>query len=339
MDNRLRIKDVTCIGAVTGADAPVPTTERFGIHATDLGIVWDGGDGRVFVLFGDTFGSSWGGEGAGPWDDQWRCNTLAFSQNHDLEHGMRLDEAVVDANGFARQVIASDIGFGREQSVIPTAGIEVDGRHYVHYMSVREWRSPGRWQTNHAGIAVSEDGGQQWQKSADARWNNDDTGGGCFQLGAFVREGEHVYLFGTTNGRFGPAYLARVPAARIDNIDAYTYFDGADWAHSAAAAVPVLDGPVGELSVAFNTRVDRWLALHLDEERAEIVLHATETLTGPWEQIGSVASGQTYPGLYGGYLHPWTMDSHEICFLLSRWAPYNVFLMRCRLELVATKSD
>nr|WP_158889340.1 DUF4185 domain-containing protein [Amycolatopsis anabasis] len=318
------------IARVTGAGSVGRTDERFGIHATDLGIPWDGGDGRIYLLFGDTYGRGWGGDGGGPADADWRCNVLAFSRTRELGDGLDLEDVVARPDGAATQVIPS--GSGREATVIPNAGIAVDGVQYVHYMSVREWGPPGRWRTNYAGIAVSRDGGRTWDKPRSARWPNRWWAESRFQIGAFTRDARHVYLYGTTNGRFDDAYLARVSPAGVADVSAYEYWTGDGWARGEKEAAPVFPGPVGELSVGYNVHFGLWLAMHLDEDRAAIVLRTAEHPEGPWTGGEVVVSGQDYPALYGGYLHPWAMDSDEIYFLLSQWGPYNVFLLRTRLS-------
>src|SRR4051812_21628759 len=104
----VRVIETQQVGKVTGADSINRTDERFAIHGTDLGILWDGGDGRVFVLFGDTFGEGWGGDGGGPNSADWRCNVLAFSTTPELDAGLRLDGVVPRPSGTAAQVIPQD---------------------------------------------------------------------------------------------------------------------------------------------------------------------------------------------------------------------------------------
>lgn len=324
----VRVTETTRIGPVTGADSANRTDERFAIHATDLGIMWDGGDDRVFVLFGDTFGRGWAGHGAGPAHADWRCNVLGFSTTRDLERGLPLESVVEREGGGARQVLPS--GGGREVTVIPNSGLHVEGKQYVHYMSVRSWGRPGRWRTNYAGIAVSTDGGRTWAKPRGARWANR-LGGDRFQLGALTRLGRHVYLFGTTNGRAGDAYLARVAVPEILMRRRYEYWDGAGWTRRQGAATAVFEGPVGELSVAYHGWLGCWLLMHLDERRAGIVLRSAPELTGPWSEGEVVVSGRQYPAVYGGYLHPWSLDGPDLYYLVSQWGPYNVFLTRSRL--------
>ncbi|GAB3566251.1 hypothetical protein GCM10027445_12750 [Amycolatopsis endophytica] len=326
----VHVVDTEQICKVTGADS-VNRTDRLAIHGTDLGILWDGGDGRVFVLFGDTFGAGWGGDGGGPNSADWRCNVLGFSTTTDLARGLTLDGVVTRPDGTAAQVIARDER-PDEVTVIPNSGLAVGGTQVVHYMSVRQWGPPGKWTTNYSGLAVSGDGGVTWEKPWAARWINRAERDDPFQMCALTREGEHVYLFGTTNGRHGDAYLARAAVPRMLDASAYEYFDGHGWTRDEFAAAPVIPGPVGELSVAYDVHLGQWLAMHLDDPGGAIVLHSADRLTGPWSPGEVAVPGHRYPGLYGGYLHPWALDGPDIYYLMSQWGPYNVFLMRSRLE-------
>ncbi|MDQ0379108.1 DUF4185 domain-containing protein [Amycolatopsis thermophila] len=326
----VRVIETEQICKVTGADS-INRTDRFAIHGTDLGILWDGGDGRVFVLFGDTFGEGWGGDGGGPNSADWRSNVLAFSTTRDLSAGLTLDGVVTRPDGTAAQVIARD-DRPDEVTVIPNSGLAIEGLQVAHYMSVNRWGPPGKWTTNYSGLAISDDGGRTWAKPWSARWINRAEHDDPFQMCALTREGEHLYLFGTTNGRHGDAYLARTAVANLLDASAYEYFDGRGWRRDEFAAAPVIPGPVGELSVAYDVHLGQWLAMHLDDPGGAIVLHSADRLTGPWSPAEVAVPGHRYPGLYGGYLHPWSLDGPDIYYLMSQWGPYNVFLMRSRLD-------
>jgi D-arabinan endo alpha-(1,5)-arabinofuranosidase len=314
------------VGPVTGA-----MTRRFGIHATDLGILWDNGQGRLLVAFGDTYGTGWGGFGAGPpKGSDWRCNALAFSGNRDLDTGLRLDSVVARADGTAAQILERDRQ-ADENTVIPNSGIAVSGYNYLHYMSVRKWGPAGKWDTNYAGIAVSTDGGDTWTKPPGARWPNSPKGDHPFQICCFAADRSHVYLMGTTNGRFGPAHLGRCGRFDVLVPGGYEYWAAGKWVRDPYEATPVIGGPVGELSIEYNDHFKQWIALHLDEDRAAIVLKWAEDLTGPWSEGQVVVDAKDYPAPYGGYLHPWANDGTEIYFTLSQWGPYNIKLMRTQL--------
>jgi hypothetical protein len=331
----IRPVETTLVAQLTGRESMNRTAERFGIHATDLGIMWeDDGDGdRVMVVFGDTYGEGWCGDGAGPRDDSdWRCNVLATASNRDLDAGLRLDSVVQrDDDGLAGQILERDPRRD-EETVIPTSGIAVDGNHYLHYMSVRRWGKQGRWVTNYAGIAVSADGGRTWTKPERARWTNRRKADHPFQMCAFARHDEQVYLLGTPNGRWGDGSLARVSTSDILEPAAYEYWTGDRWrSDDPFAAAPVLPGPVAELSLLYSVHFGRWIALHLDESRAAIVLRTAKDLTGPWTDGQVVAAGADYPGLYGGFLHPESANGSTIYYAMSQWSPYNVYLMRTTL--------
>jgi hypothetical protein len=336
----MRVLGVERVAGVTGEDSPNRTGSRFGVYGTDLGILWDNGNGEILVAFGDTYGEAWGGDGAGPDHADWRRNVLATSITTDLTTGLALDPLVTRADGTLAEILRGDTDIDHEATVIPTSGIAVDGVDYLHYMSVRRWGAPGHWETNYGGIAVSHDHGRTWTKPASARWPNTRRRAGLlgrprehpFQLGAFARHADHVYLFGTPHGRFGSASLARTDSDHVTDAAGYRYWTGQDWvAGDPFAARPVLRGPVGELSVLHHVYWDRWLALHLDEGRAAIVLRTATELTGPWSEPVPVVSGRDHPALYGGYLHPWAVHGPDIYFTMSRWGPYNVALMRATL--------
>lgn len=336
----MRITRVDEIAPVTGERSPNRTGSRFGVYGTDLGILWDNGSNEILVAFGDTYGEGWGGNGTGPDDADWRWNVLAGSTTTDLREGIALYPVVTRPDGTAGQMLPHDLTVEHEVTIIPTSGIAAAGVNYLHYMSVRRWGPPGRWRTNHSGIALSHDLGRTWTAPADARWPNTDRRTGLFgrrehpfQLGAFARQEPHVYLMGTPNGRFGGGSLARVDPARVSEVDSYEYWTGSDWkTGDPFAAVEVLPGPVGELSLLHHKYTDRWLATHLDEGRAAIVLRTALELVGPWSEPLELVSGRDYPGLYGGFLHPWCDEGPDVYFMLSLWNSYNVRLMRASLE-------
>ncbi|MEU3625196.1 hypothetical protein BS329_41490 [Amycolatopsis coloradensis] len=303
------------------------TKERFGVHGTDLGVMWRDGRGRTAIAFGDTYGQGWGGHGAGPDSADWRLNTLAHSSDTELSDGLSIDDMVTDRPSHAKQLLGHDPAVP-EVTVIPTAGVSVGSRDYLHYMSVRSWATGGRWTTNYSGLAYSDDGGSTWTKDPAARWPN--SGGAArFQLGAFVRRDGFVYLFGTPDGRLGDAYLARVPETALSSLSAYEYWTATGWRPDSSAAVPVLAGQTGEPSVQYNDFLGRWIALHLDESRYAIVLRTAPAPTGPWTGGQVVAAGTDHPGLYGAFLHP--ASNADLYFAMSEWDPYHVRLMRLRL--------
>lgn len=333
----------TKIAQITGEASPNSTASRFAIAATDLGIMWDDGRGGVLVAFGDTYGAGWGGSGAGPKHADWRFNVLARSTSTDLDAGLELDPVVAREDGTAGQFLPADRTGIREHTVIPTAGIAVGGRNYLHYMSVRRWGMPGVWHTNYGGVAYSDDGGRTWTKSDTAVWphrgqrwwsrfRRRDQGGHPFQMIGYAGVVDRrVHLLGTPSGRFGSGHLARVGVDDVLDPRGYEYWTGDGWGRDPFGAAPVLRAPVAELSVQYNHHFGRWFAMHLDEHRAALVLRTAPELVGPWTDGEVVLPGSRYPALYGGYQHPWAADRPAVYFTTTQWVPYNVSFFRADL--------
>lgn len=315
------------VNKITGAGSVSATDLAWQVNGTDLGIMWDNGAGQILAAFGDTFGA--GFTRPFPSGGDWRSNVLLRSSDLDLAHGIAFDSAAEDSPGHAKELIPSQKVDGVEITVIPTAGVSVGSRQYLGYMSVRTWGPPGLWDTNYASIAYSDDNGQTWVTAGGPVWDNP-SGDNTFQQAAFVRDGGYVYLFGTPNGRFGNAYLARVSEGSVLTKSAYEYWTGTGWATGPdTAAAPIVPTPVAELSVQYHPDSGRWLMMYLAE--AGIVLRSAPTPQGPWSAATLVVGNQDYPGLYGGYLHPWS-SGPEVYFAMSQWEPYNVYLMRVSVD-------
>jgi hypothetical protein len=322
------------IAKLTGPGSINATDTKYQLKATDLGILWDNGAGQILSAFGDTYGNGWTGPGAGTGDAatlDWRCNTLLRSSDRNLADGITFDSAAEDRPGHAKQLLDCQQVDQVEGTVIPTAGIAVNGRQYIHYMSVNHWGSPGTWFTNYSGLAYSDDNGQTWVKDPTARWQNTAAWDDNFQMSSLVKTGGYVYMIGTQNGRFGNAHLARVPEKQILSKSAYRYWDGKTWSSRESAAVPIVVGPVSEVSVQWNAYLGKWLMMYLDEQRASIVMRSAASLTGPWSGQQVVVRGNDFPALYGSFMHPWS-SGPDLYFTMSQWDPYNVFLMHTKLS-------
>lgn len=103
-------------------------------------------------------------------------------------------------------------------------------------------------------------------------------------------------MFGRPNGRFGDAYLARVPENHLLNKTAYQYWDGAVWqTNNEAAAVPIVIAPVAELSVQFTSNFGRWIMTYFDERRAAIILRELAELNRTLDRSENPRQGQRLP--------------------------------------------
>lgn len=328
------------IEMVTGPGSPNNTIERFNVSGTDLGIMWDAHNGDVLMAFGDTVGDC-ETEGA-----DWRSNVLFRSNDTNLADGMRIDSSPLDAPNHSKQVIDGLLGLPPgspiEYTVIPTAGVAVGTDQYVRYMSVRSWDTPGNWTTNYSGLARSTDNGETWTSvPATARVNAAgleipgipavSAGNENFQQSAFVSGADGwIYEFGTPSGRFGPARLARVQGAQINDLAAYKYWNGSSWVPDITAAAEVIPGTVSELSVQWNDYFDKYVAMYADPVKG-LVIRQADRLEGPWSGTQTLLNTAMLPGLYGGFMHPKSSGQY-LHFVATTWNRYNVIYMRTDLD-------
>jgi hypothetical protein len=325
------VSPAVVVAKVTGPGSVSNTPAAWGVYGTDLGIAWDNGAGQTLFAFGDTFGSTWhtpGGNG-----NDWRSQVLLRSTDTVLSDGVSFVSAATDTPGHAKELIPSQKIDDVEMTVIPTAGVSVGSRQYLAYMSVRHWGVPGSWDTNYAAIAYSDDNGQTWVTAGGPRWDNP-AGTDPFQMASFARAGGYVYVFATPNGRLGDVHVARVPEGSILDKTAYRYWDGSAWvAGSDTLATSVVAGPVAELSVRYDSTRALWLMTAM--RGTDIVLWTSSSPTGPWSAPQVIVSDADFPGLYGGFQHPWS-SGDDLYLMVSQWDPYNVYLLRVSLDASGT---
>ncbi|KAF0970645.1 DUF4185 domain-containing protein [Gordonia sp. YY1] len=357
------------VGWVTGPYSKNDTYDRFGIGGTDLGIAWDNGRGQTLMAFGDTFGN------CNAPRQEWRHNVLLRSNDNDLADGLKVPNGVAgdinsgtvigDRPNFAQELIPS-LGISNiEVTTIPTAAISLprgDGfRQYINYMSVRSWGSPGNWVTNYSGIAYSDNNGQTWTSDPDTILINApidlalpgnlravDVNNGKFQQNAYMRgrpgsdEADYVYQFGTPNGRFGAAFLARFKPEDILDLGKYEYWSGEriGWVDSISdihdTEGVVARQPVSELSVSWSPYLKKYVMLDGDNG---IRLRTADHPEGPWSGPRTIVAPGN-PVVYGPMMLPNSPalmgTGKDLYFNASRWSDYNVMLIRSDLSKLQT---
>ena len=314
---------VEMVAPFTGPGSPSRTDERWNIAGADLGFSFEG-DGNIYMVFGDTWGRS-GTEGP-----DWRSNTMVVVEP-DGTHGFVVTDAISDENGDAIELLPSLKQAKQEYTVIPTAGLVIDDRMYLHYLSVNDWDR--HWWgykepiPNGSGLAYSDDQGQTWTKAETATWPGDSP----FAQAAMVQRGDFVYVFGTPAGRFGAAQLFRVESDHLLEPEEYQYWTGDGWSSDASLAAEVVPAPVGELSVRWSSYHQRWLMMYTNEITHASVLRTAEQLTGPWSPEEVVVAADKYPTSYGPLMLP--IAGPEVYFTMSIFEPdYQVYLMRLSLD-------
>lgn len=304
---------------VTGMDSP-NRTQNFNVLGTDLGIMWDDGNGRMLTAFGDNAGLGIPNLLAGSiW--AWSSNVLFRSGNHDPSTGIYFDSVVPNP-------LPSPKIPGIEISLIPTAGISVGGVQYMSLMSVRAWGQPGKWETNFSTLAASGDDGQTWAPLTTTRRGNAD-GFENFQQNAFLKDGGYVYRYGTPAGRGNPGFISRAKESDIANIDAYEYWDGKDWRPGDPRTAAPIVGGVAELSVMWNDHLGQFVMLTTDAANS-VVLRTAPRPEGPWSEPRVLIDAPALPSAYAPMIFPYQTGG-DLYFMVTQHKQYNVILMRTAL--------
>jgi hypothetical protein len=311
------------VALLTGSDPAAinQTGKEYAVDGADLGSSFLYND-QTYIVFGDSFDIG---------KSDWRSNVLALSSDDDPTDGIIFDRMIEDRPGHAKELLSAKHVEGEEVTVIPTYGVAVGDRLFLHYMSVKHWGAPGHWDLGLAGFAYSDDGGENWTKDLDAVLPGDTNWGQV----AIVEHEDFLYLFGIPGGRYGDLKLARVSSEDLLQIDAWKYWDGEAWDADVASAAVVVTGPVGELSVRWNSYYRRWLLMYLIDDQGLIVLRSAAALTGPWDEPRVAVRSTNYPALYAPYIYPKWNDGPEVYFNMSLFGPYNVWLMKTEVPDLA----
>lgn len=315
----------TIVARLTGPGSINDTVGRDNIIGTDLGIMWDNGRGEILTAFGDT--QSFDG-----WSllrgslFHWRSNVLLRSTDRHLADGMTFTSHA-GPPGHARRLLKPNLR--EEVTLIPTAGVAVGNRQYLNFMSVKRWVADSHWVTNFAGLAYSDDNGSTWQRANAYRPNSG--GNEKFQMAAYLKVGDTIYQYGTPDSRWGAVYLARVSAASIENLGAYEYLSNGRWVTgNPGAATPVMPPKTGEMSVAWNSYLGKYISLATTDPG--VMLRTADRPEGPWSAGELVVPrNDPYSG-YAPYIHPWSTSDSTLYFTYSVWYGYQVHLMRLGLR-------
>ncbi|WP_067660423.1 DUF4185 domain-containing protein [Nocardia harenae] len=311
---------------VTGMASP-NNTQTYNVLGTDLGIMWDNGNGEMLTAFGDTAGLGFPNLLAGSvW--AWRSNILLRSDTRNPANGIYFDSVVRDIFGQARDLIPSPKVPFLEISRIPTAGIAVGGVQFMSLMSIKTWDAAGQWTTNFSGLAASADNGETWAELPATKRPNEG-GNANFQMNAFVGHGEWVYEYGTRSGRNNAAYVARVKGADIGNLAEYEYWDGGEWRKDDVNAAAPIMGGVGELSVLYNEYLGQYVSLTTDPFNS-VVLRRSPSPEGPWSPPEVIIDTRELPSAYAPSIFPY-QTGRDLYFMTTVHSQYNVVLMRTTL--------
>ena len=337
--------------------------------ANHLGIpFYDNSKEQMYLLFGDTFK----GINNTVNIDGWRSQTVGISTDFNLEDGLTFDSFISDEDGKAIQIIPSKHDSnkaGGEKTCIPTGGIEIDGVHYIFYMSIRKWNDDGSWDINFCTVAKSTDA-QNYEVLTDLYWAEGSEKGNRNILRILGQEDatnhiasnflqifpyrvdDYIYLFGLTAGRFGGCKLGRVKVENIESFEEYEYYVGKDSLNNpiwlkGIEGLEALEGnddsyivepQVGELSVCYNAYLKKYVMSFYSENK--IIMRLSDDLIS-WSDYEVITTANEFIQLYGGFSHELYMEENGkiMYFIISQYENeslgnegYNVRLLKVTFE-------
>ncbi len=318
-----------------------------GLGGADLGVPLLDGD-KMWLVFGDSFAS-----GA----TSMKGPSGPAGSSSALQSGVPFDCSNftwVGSNSSYYQPLHSSRTPGADESTVPAGGITVDGTRYIYSMRVDQW-GQGSGPTHAHGALFKQDGKGPFREviswPLDSPFVNAAPAYGKLENGT-----EAVFLALSGPYRDSPVYLAYVLPQEIENASAYHYLSGYAggsplWTASPSEAKPAVDGvSAGELSLAYDAPLGRYLLMFFDHKAGSLDLYSSGSPYGPFigpeksYPCGSGAAPLQYPrpawmekgwgGCYGGYIIPedFGPDGHDLYYTLSVWNPYTTMVMKMRLN-------
>jgi Domain of unknown function (DUF4185) len=333
------------------------TESRYGISGSDLGVPFTH-NGTTYIVFGDT-------QGGGVFGDR---DPMAFTTDTNPEDGLQLT-FMADGNRWRPITIP---GISQAAFEVPLDGVSISNRMYLyhstdHSPSVTMGRSV---------LAVSADNGMNFRLLYDFSINHFiNVSVNKINLrdwpGFPVSIGDGLAIFGSGSYRASNARLAFQPAASIEERSTLRYFAGLDsfgnptWSVNESDAIALFDQAcVGELSVAYNRFIKRWIMLFNCGTPRGINFRTARQPWGPWTEpqvlfepwadlgyahfmhvnwtfqnyvtVHNPGRENEWGGEYGPYMFkelPIGTDNRTtIYWTLSSWNPYVTVLMKSQLQ-------
>ena len=335
------------------------TFQRYSVQGTDLGssLVHEG---RTYFFFGDTVGLSFG--------SLFGADSIAFTTDIDPDNCLSL-QFVASASGLFRPTLVPGVSLGSFE--VPTGGFSANGSMYVFFTTDHtSFKTMGRsllaQSTNHARNFTHLD-----DFSRDKFINVAPV---VVENGAIPglpeSSGKGVLLWGSGVYRLSDPYLAYVPLNRVEDQNSFRYYAGLNengttrWSTMEAEAIPLFNqGCLGELSVAWNPYLHKWLMLYNCRSPRGINFRVADSPWGPWsapqvlfngwrdegychfmhaswlsrwcDTVNDFGRGFTWGGAYGPYMLPaffkGDKNTSTIYYVMSTWNPYQVVLMKSTL--------
>lgn len=139
--------------------------------------------------------------------------------------------------------------------------------------------------------------------------------------------GADVYVYGALPDASTSFAVARVPLAQVTDRSAYRFWDGRAWV-TTAAAVPVMEGIPGGMSVSYNPHLGQYLAVHSGILTNTVFMRVAKRPEGPWSDAVAMFTGlDPAPGRvdYAGSEHPELATDGGRKLVVSYYRPLSEF--------------
>jgi hypothetical protein len=334
------------------------TQTRAGFYGTDMGVPF-AHDGATCVVFGDTWGGLPGDRDA-----------IAFSTDTDPEDGIALS---FHTDGAVFHPITIP-GVSHGSFNVPLDGVSVSNRMYLYYATDHSASVPmGR-----SVVAVSTNRGWDFRLLYTfSRTNFINVSVNKVNVvdwpGFPQTSGDGLVIFGSGSYRASNVRLAFQPAADIESRSALRFFTGLDangnpaWSTQESDSIDLFSQPVvGELSVAYNKFIRRWVMLYNSDDGSRGInfrtalqpwgpWSANQVLLEPWkdgaygqyfhvhwnwfvvDNVHNAGRDYEFGGEYGPYMFKELATGSDnrttIYFTMSSWNPYVSLLMKTDLRV------
>jgi hypothetical protein len=202
-------------------------------------------------------------------------------------------------------------------------------------------QSPFAWHVGSVGLGRIPPGSTDGERLVETIWD-ENSGFGARVAGARspIGRGHDILVYLALEDRRN--VVAKAPADRIGEADAYTYWDGDGWSSEPGDAAPMWTTeetafpPDNGVQVSLDERIGKWVALYNDG-MASVKVRTADQPWGPWSEpiawfdcLPLVEA--TYPFCYTGELHRHlALGDGPLYMTISSQKPYDVTLLELHM--------
>ncbi len=275
------------------------------ISSVGKAVVWKGPDNTLSMALSNIMA-----------DGKHYDNAFATSGDVKVDDGLSISYVSPGNDGIVPVIEPSGAD---ETSCVPTAGVTINGKQYIHYYSLKaiDPEDNDVWTANFAGLLSSEDGGKTWACQTSGCWS----GAGHFVQVAFYQNDGYLYMFGSDAGRStSKIYVARIKAdGDIANASNWTYWDGSEWmSGDPDAAAAVTYGNASEMCVTYHQALKRYILIYRSSLTGGLVYRDAGSPEGDWSgQKLLMFDNEHQGGWFSPSVYPFA-SGNDIYFIASQ---------------------